>query len=285
MAEAAPGLPDPPRITGQTRLAAVIGSPVRHSRSPVLANAAFAAAGLDWTMVAFEVAEGRAGDAIDAVRALDIGGLMVTMPHKAAVMPHLDSVTAVASTLGAVNSISWVDGALVGHNTDGEGLVRSLEVDEDVTLAGRRCVVLGAGGAARAVVHALAQAGAADVAVVNRTHSSAEVAAGLAGSVGHVAEPRAVADAEIVVNATSVGMGADTTAGPLPLDPDLLREGQVVVDLVYQPLRTPLLAAAQERGARPVDGLGMLVHQAAISLERWTGRAPDVSVMAATARS
>ncbi|NLD75080.1 MAG: shikimate dehydrogenase, partial [Acidimicrobiales bacterium] len=114
-----------PSITGSTRLAAVIGSPVRHSRSPSLANAAFGAAGLDWAMVAFEVAEGRAGEALLAVRALDLGGLMVTMPHKAAVIPHLDEVTPTAAALGAVNSISWVEGALVGHNTDGHGLVRS----------------------------------------------------------------------------------------------------------------------------------------------------------------
>lgn len=285
MAEPGPGATDGVRITGQTRLAAVIGSPVRHSRSPILANAAFAAAGIDWTMVAFEVAEGQAGHAIAAVRALGIGGLMVTMPHKAAVIPHLDRITPVAATLGAVNSISWVDGELVGHNTDGEGLVRSIEVDERVTIRGQRCLVLGAGGAARAVVHALGLAGAAEVVVVNRTRASAEVAAGLAATVGRVGTASDVADADIVVNATSVGMGAHSTSGPFPVEPDLLRAGQVVVDLVYQPLRTPLLAAAEGRGARAVDGLGMLVHQAAISLERWTGRAPDVSVMASTARA
>jgi shikimate dehydrogenase len=273
------------RITGRTRLAAVIGSPVRHSRSPVLANAAFSAAGLDWAMVAFEVAEGAVADAIAAVRTLDIGGLMVTMPHKAAVLPHLDDITPTAAALGAVNSISWVDGALVGHNTDGHGLVRSLEQDDHVDVDGLRCVVVGAGGAARAVVHALAEAGAAEVVVVNRTRSSAEVAAGLAGACGKVGDAAAVSGADLVVNATSVGMGAAAgDAGPVPFDTGLIREGQVVVDLVYQPLHTPLLTAAAERGARPVDGLGMLVHQAAISLERWTGHAPDVAVMAAAAR-
>lgn len=272
-------------ISGSTRLAAVIGAPVRHSRSPGLANAAFAAAGLDWVMVALEVPDGGAPDAIAAVRALGIGGLMVTMPHKAAVIPHLDRVTEVADRLGAVNSISWIDGALVGHNTDGEGLIRSLRADDGVDVAGRRCVVVGAGGAARSVVHALARAGAAEVIVVNRTAASADVAAELAGSAGRVGEAGDIARADLVVNATSVGMGADPGSGPTPFDPDLLHAGQVVVDLVYQPVQTPLLVAARSRGAQPVDGLGMLVHQAAISLERWTGHAPDISAMAATARA
>ena len=158
--------------SGSTRLVAVIGHPVGHSRSPALANAAFRAAGLDWTMVAFDVAEGAAEAAIHGVRALGIGGLMVTMPHKAAVIPALDSLTPTARALHAVNSISWVDGALVGHNTDGEGLVSSLRHDTGLEVAGRRCVVVGAGGAARSVVHALAGAGAAEVVVVNRTRTS-----------------------------------------------------------------------------------------------------------------
>ena len=211
---------------------------------------------------------------------------MVTMPHKAAVIPHLDEVTPTAAALGAVNSISWVEGALVGHNTDGHGLVRSLRVDEGLEVSGSRCVVLGAGGAARAVVHALAEAGASDVAVVNRTASAAEVAAGLAGAVGRVGDAADVAAADLVVNATSVGMGAEAgSTSPLPVDPGRLGPGQVVVDLVYQPLRTPLLTVAAERGARCVDGLGMLVHQAALTIERWTGTDPDVSVMARAARS
>lgn len=272
--------------SGSTRLAAVIGHPVRHSRSPALANAAFRTAGLDWTMVAFEVADGEAAAAIAAARTLGIGGLMVTMPHKAAVIPALDGLTPAAEVLGAVNSISWVDGALVGHNTDGEGLVGSLRHDHGIDVAGRSCLVLGAGGAARAVVHALAGAGASEVIVVNRTAPRAEEAAALAGATGRVGVPDDVAHAEVVVNATSVGMGAPAGAtGPVPCPVDLLTPGQVVVDLVYQPLRTPLLAAAEARGARTVDGLGMLVHQAALSLERWTGTPPDLDAMHRAARS
>lgn len=275
-----------PPISGTTRLAAVIGSPVRHSRSPALANAAFVASGLDWVLVAFDVAAGGAGAAIGAVRTLDIGGLLVTMPLKAEVIEHLDGLTPAARALGAVNSIAWDAGRLIGDNTDGPGLVDSLRHDDGVDPAGLRCVVLGAGGAARSVIWALADAGAADVAVLNRSPDRAVTAAGLAGERGRVAEAGDVARADLVVNATSVGMGAAPgDPGPTPIDPELLGPDQVVVDLVYVPLRTPLLAAAEARGARTVDGLGMLVHQAARSIRRWTGVVPDVAAMATAARA
>jgi shikimate dehydrogenase len=271
--------------SGTTRLAAVIGSPVRHSRSPALANAAFDAAGVDWVLVALEVAPGAGAEAVAAVRTLGLGGLMVTMPHKEDVLAALDRLTPAAAALGAVNSVAWEGDELVGDNTDGPGLVDSLRVDVGLDPSRRRCVVLGAGGAARSVVWALAEAGAAEVVVVNRTTDRAEVAAALAGRGGRVGAPADVADAELVVNATSVGMGAgEGDPGPVPVDPRFLRPGQTVVDLVYQPLRTPLLAAATAAGARPVDGLGMLVHQAARSVRRWTGVEPDVAAMADAAR-
>jgi shikimate dehydrogenase len=211
---------------------------------------------------------------------------MVTMPHKADVIPALDRLTPAAAALGAVNSVAWVGGDLVGDNTDGPGLVASLRHDDGLDVAGLRCAVLGAGGAARSVAWALGDAGAADVVVVNRTPARAEAAAALAGPTGRVGAAADLAAADLVVNATSVGMGAAPgDAGPIPLDPTALHAGQVVVDLVYQPLTTPLLRAAAAAGARPVDGLGMLVHQAALSVERWTGAAPDLAVMAAAARA
>lgn len=277
--------PVPPAITGATRLAAVIGSPVAHSRSPALANAAFAAAGLPWTFVAFDVGAGQGPAAVAAMRTLGIGGLMVTMPLKAEVIPALDRLTSSASALGAVNSIAWDGEELVGDNTDGAGLVSSLRLDEGIDPAGLRCAVLGAGGAARSVIWALADAGAAEVVVVNRSADRAEAAAALAGGRGRVGGPEDLAAAELVVNATSVGMGAAPgDPGPLPCEASAIGAHQVVVDLVYQPLVTPLLAVARDRGARPVDGLGMLVHQAARSLARWTGVAPDLAAMAAAAR-
>jgi len=271
--------------TARTRLAAVIGSPVRHSRSPALANAAFRAAGADWTMVALEVAEGQGAAAVDAARTLGLGGLMVTMPHKAAVIPALDRLTPGAAALGAVNSISRRGDELVGDNTDGAGLVAALAA-AGVAVAGRRCAVLGAGGAARSITWALGAASAASVAVLNRTPERAEGAAALAGEVGRVGAADDVAEAEIVVNATSLGMGmAPDDPAALPLDPTLLRPGQVVVDAVYQPLETALLRAAARAGARPLDGLGMLVHQAAITIEAWIGRPPDVGAMIEAARA
>lgn len=271
-------------LRGSTRLAGVIGAPIRHSRSPAIVNAAFSAAGLDWAFAAFEVAEGEAPAAVAAVRALGLGGLSVTMPHKEAVIPALDRVSDDARALRAVNCIAWEGDELVGHNTDGPGLVRSLAHDAGVEVAGLRCVVLGAGGAARSVIRSLGSSGASAVVVVNRTAERAAAAAALAGDRGEVGAIDAVAGADLVVNATSVGMGADDPDGPSPVPAGLLRADQVVVDLVYTPLETPLLRAAAAVGARPVDGLGMLVHQAALGVERWTGVVPDVAAMRAAAR-
>ena len=248
------------------RLAAVIGSPVAHSLSPAIHRAGFAAAGVDWSYVAFEVADGQAGAALDAMRTLGIAGLSVTMPHKAAVAERVDRLDPAARALRSVNTVSWDGEHLVGSSTDGAGFVASLD-DAGVEVDGARVAVIGAGGAARSLVDALARAGAIDITVLNRTAERAEVAAALAS----VASPGGVGDlsgADIVVNATSVGMGDDRH---VPCDPALLREGQVVADLVYHPIRTRWLAAACERGCRTVDGLGMLVHQAALQQRIWLG--------------
>lgn len=266
-------------ITGATTVAAVIGSPVKHSLSPALHNAAFAAAGVDWVYTAFEVASGEAVRALDAMRALGLGGLSVTMPHKEAVADGVDALDPAAAALHSVNTVvRSPEGLLVGHSTDGAGFVASL-VEADVEVAGRSVAVLGAGAAARAVIDALARAGAATVTVVNRSIDRAEHAAALAGTAGRVGIAADVAGADIVVNATSVGMASDE----LPIDAKLLHAGQVVADLVYHPLETALLAAAAAAGARTVDGLGMLVHQAALQQQLWLGSLPDTAVMRAAA--
>lgn len=268
-------------IGGTTVAAGVIGAPIRHSLSPAIFNGAFAAVGLDWAYLAFEVAEGEAPTAVAGARALGLAGLSVTMPHKAAVLPVLDELTDDARALGAVNCITRAGRRLVGANTDGPGLVDALQLDEGVELAGRRCAVVGAGGAGRAVARALAGAGAAEVVVVNRTEARAEAAAALAGAVGRAGPVEAVADADVVVNATSVGM-AGATPG-VPVAEGLLGAGQVVVDLVYHPARTALLAAAEAAGAQAVNGLGMLVHQAAHQFRAWTGTPAPVAAMRAAA--
>jgi shikimate dehydrogenase len=261
-------------LSGATRLAAVIGDPIRHSRSPAIFNAAFAATGLDWAYLAFEVAEGRAGGALDAMRVLGIEGLSVTMPHKTDVAHLVDECSPQAERLDAVNCVARRDDRLVGHNTDGAGFVASLRADGGFEPAGRRCVVVGAGGAARAVVLALAEAGAAAVTVVNRSLDKAEAAALLADRVGTAAPTSELAShlvsADLLVNATSLGMDSAST----PVDDAALAalaETALVADLIYLPAVTPLLAAAGARGLRTLNGLGMLVHQAAAAFEHWTG--------------
>lgn len=274
-------------LSGATRLAGVIGDPVRHSLSPAILNAAFASAGLDWVFLAFPVPEGQAVAAVDAMRVLQLEGLSVTMPHKRDVIGGLDALTDRAKELEAVNCVYRTRDGLCGDSTDGPGFVDSLVLDEGFDPRGKRCVVVGAGGAGRAIVRALAEAGAADVAVVNRTHDAAVAAAALAGSVGRVADGSAVSDAELVVNATPLGMGVvvgtDGTREHLPVDVERLRPGQLVVDTVYDPVVTPLLAAAREAGAVAVGGVGMLIHQAAHAFRRWTGEEAPLEAMSAAA--
>ena len=276
----------------------VIGSPVAHSLSPLLHERAFAALGLAgaWRSFAFEVAGGHAAAALDAMRRARITGLSVTMPHKADVAGLVDECSDVARRLTAVNCIHQQGDRLYGTNTDGEGFLASLARGAGFEPAGKRCVVIGAGGAARAVVLALAGAGAAEVAVVNRTPEHAFEAAALAGRHGRAVDLTggAIEDAanvaDLVVNATPVGMaGVGTTSGSAPADwlvaPGLLGPGQVATDLVYVPRQTTWLAEAAAAGATTLDGLGMLVHQAAAQLMLWTGQDPPVEAMWQAAES
>jgi shikimate dehydrogenase len=207
------------------------------------------------------------------------------MPHKSAAAELVDELSDAARTLGADNCVVPDGRRLIGHNTDGDGFVGSLRHDAGFDPDGRSCVVLGAGGAARAVVLALAGAGAAEVVVVNRTPDRAVSTAELAGAVGRVGSPDdlagALAGADLVVNATSVGMGG---AG-CPLDIALLGPRHLVADLVYHPVVTPLLEGAAAQGAAVLDGVGMLVRQGAVAFERWTGRPAPVEAMNRAARA
>jgi shikimate dehydrogenase len=271
--------PTSPR--GSTRVVGVIGDPIAHSRSPAIHNAGFAALGLDFVYVAFPVAAGRGRDAVAAVRTLGITGLSVTMPHKADVADTCDELTPAAAALGSVNTVVNRDGHVVGDSTDGAGLVAALR-GHGVEPAGRRVLVLGAGGAARAIVDALGRTGA-QVTVAARRPEAGERAAALAPGAGHVgfdAElARAVAGADVVVNATPIGMQGE----PPPFDPATLTAQQFVYDTVYHPSPTPLLVAAAARGVPCADGLSMLVQQAALAFVQWTGRAAPIEAMAAAA--
>ena len=263
-------------ITGSTRLIGVMGDPIAHSKSPTMLNAAFAAVGLDYRMVALPVPAGSGPDAVDSLRTLGFCGCSVTMPHKFAVVSRLDAVSEAASSLQAVNCIRRDGDRLIGENTDGEGFVRGLSEDTGFDPSGADCVVVGAGGAARAVVLALAGAGAARVGVVNRTRSAAEAAAALIGAQGRVAELSEVTSADLVVQATSIGM----TAGDVPaIDAAQFRSGQVLADLIYHPAVTPTMQAAEGAGASVSNGLSMLLHQAAVAFEHWTGEEAPVVAM------
>lgn len=263
-------------ITGRTVTVGVMGSPVRHSLSPQLHNAAFEALGIDARSLAFPVAPSSGVAAVDAMRTLGIRGLSVTMPHKEAVLAGVDTRSPVVDALGAANCLVNDDGVITAHNTDGDGFVRSLLVEQGIDLSGRRVALIGAGGAARSVAEAVGRAGVADLAIMNRTPARADAAVAVGGPAARVAGADAVADAEIIVHATSLGMAVDD---PLPVSVDHLHAGQLVVDLVYRPLRTALLTSAAACGATTINGVAMLLHQAAIQLELWTGEDAPIEAM------
>ncbi|MFM8553701.1 MAG: shikimate dehydrogenase [Acidimicrobiales bacterium] len=260
--------------------AAVIGHPVTQSLSPAIHRAAFRELGIDWTYEAVDCTVEGLASFVDNVRAGTHGGLSVTMPLKEAIVPLLDRLDANAGALAAVNCVSVRGGRLIGHNTDGDGCADALEHEAGVELGGAGAVVLGAGGTARSVVTALARRGAS-VRVVNRTVSrAAEVVALARGAAGDEADvavgtPADIRGATVLVNTTSVGMNS----GESPVETSVLHGGLVVLDAVYSPLDTTLLRSARAAGARTVDGLWMLVHQARHQQLLWFGRCAAASVM------
>lgn len=278
-------------ITAKTQIVGVIGWPVSHSVSPAMHNAAFAALELDWCYLPLPVPvepHPRIGEAVRGLLALGMRGANVTVPHKQAVMPHLDWLTPAAQAIGAVNTIRIeADGRLSGDNTDARGFIADLG-EHGVALAGKRALVLGAGGSARAIVYGLAEAGCQSIAIFNRT---AEKAHDLAMDIrtvfpfcrfsGHPGfDDLAVmaSEADLVVNCTSLGMTPNVEGLPW-LAEVAFRPGQTVYDLVYNPLQTRLLQKATADGAHAINGLGMLIWQGALAFERWTGQLPPVEVM------
>ncbi|HOX28448.1 MAG TPA: shikimate dehydrogenase [bacterium] len=271
-------------IDGRTEIYGVIGHPIAHTSSPALHNAAFGAEGMNASYAAFDVAPESLGEAISGMRALNIRGLNVTVPHKEKIIRYLDGVVGEAALLRSVNVVDNKGGRLTGYNTDVEGFKRSLE-HAGVNVAGEKIVVLGAGGAARSVVRALELGGAGEIAVVNRTHEKAESLA--AESAARGGRTKAVSfssqdgynilrDCAIIVNATSVGLRPGDGA---PLDTEMLNGGHTLVDLIYKPPLSEFLAAGAARGARTLNGFGMLVFQAMEAFRIWTGRTPRMDVM------
>ena len=268
------------------KIYAVLGDPIGHSMSPVMHNAAFRALGMPDRYHAFRVRQQDLRDAIYGAKALGFGGLNLTIPLKEEALKYVDP-DPIAARIGAVNTIDFADG-IQGYNTDGIGAMRALE-DVGVGVAGKNILIIGAGGASRAIAFQFAYSGG-EITIANRTEERADKLArdlrtGLeeldrsshVRSIGLDRVASEIADADILINATSIGMYPDVDASPVP--PDLLRPELVVFDIVYNPLHTRLLSEAEQRGAIAIGGVRMLVHQGAEAFRIWTGREPPVDVM------
>ncbi len=278
----------PTDINAATTLVGLFGWPVTHSISPQMHNAAFVARQMNWRYLAFAVPPERVSEAVAALPALGLRGVNVTVPHKQAVMPHLQHWTPAAEAIGAVNTIVVEkDGQLTGDNTDGAGFIADLQA-HNVEPEGKRALVIGAGGSSRAVVYGLAEAGVESVKILNRTVAKAVDLAAIMQSyfpevsIDSAAFPDDVTgsaqDANLIVNCTSLGM--DPRIEGLPWEENVeFREDQIVYDLVYNPAMTRLLQLASTDGATAIGGLGMLVYQGAIAWEKWTGETAPVDVM------
>lgn len=272
-------------ITAKTKIVGLFGWPLGHSLSPVMHNAAFAATGLDYVYLPLPVAPEFLSQAVAGIRALGFAGVNVTIPHKIAVMEYLDEIDGSAKLVGAVNTIVVADGRLIGYNTDAGGYIRSLK-EAGVSIAANSAVILGAGGAARAVVAGFIEAGAASVVVAARDKSKAGNMAQLFAATAQVNGvswdseefAAALANADIVVNATPLGMYPETQKQP-PIEWDLLQHSAVISDLVYNPLITSFLSEGTRRGHPVVGGEGMLIEQGAMAFELWTGSKAPTTVM------
>ncbi len=267
-------------ISGRTGVFVLFGSPVEHSLSPAIHNTSFAELGLDYVYLCHDVAPAAIGAAVDGARAMGFAGFNVTMPCKAAVIRHIDELSPAAHLMGAVNTVTREGDRLIGHNTDGAGLLRSV-TERGFNVAGADVTVIGAGGAGSAVYTQAALDGAGKISVFKRANSSFEASSkkiaalsehtGVNLSLTDVADEaaleRAVREADIVVDATRVGMAP--LENQSNIKEEWLRPGQAVVDTVYHPRKTKLLELAARAGATPIDGLGMLLWQAAIAEEIW----------------
>lgn len=274
-------------ITDRTKLVGIIGYPIRHSLSPLMHNAAFEAMGLDYGYIPLEVEPRRIRSAVKAMRLLGFCGFNVTIPHKRRIMAWVDRLTPEARLIGAVNTVEIQRGRWIGHNTDGRGFLQAFAEETGESIAGKRVMILGAGGAARAVAFQWALEGGAAVIIANRSPARAEelvrdlrrppvrcsasvlpwTARSLKAGLRQV---------DIIINATSVGMKPDD---PPLLPPNGLRPDHTVCDLIYQPPATLLLKQAQAAGSKAINGLGMLVCQGALAFEIWTGQRPPIGVM------
>ncbi len=278
-------------ISGKTRVCGVIGEPIEHTLSPIMHNAAFQALGLDYVFLAFRVKPAEVEAAVNGVRALNIRGLNVTMPHKTAIINHLDRVDLSAQIVNSVNTVLNKENLLFGFNTDGVGAVKALK-ENGIELKGRKVLLLGAGGAARAIAYALAKE-ADELSVLNRTVKQAQAIARLleksfnkkiaSGSLSPTDVELNIRDSDILINATSVGMKPKPDESPVA--PKMLRRNMAIMDIVYNPLETRLAKDAKAVGAQVISGVEMLIYQGAASFEIWTGKSAPIEVMRQAALS
>jgi shikimate dehydrogenase len=274
-------------VTGRTTLFVIVGDPIAHTLSPAMQNAALEAAGIDGVYIPWRVKPARFAAALACLRGIEnFGGANVTLPHKEAALSLVDEASPEAVLVGAVNTLVPKAGRLIGANTDGQGFLRSLQEDGGVTPRGRAAVILGAGGAARAVAWSLAGAGVARLTIVNRTVERAEsLAEAVSRQTGLPVValgpddrrlPERAATCDLLVNASSVGLDRSDRS---PIDPGMLGPQTLVHDLIYRPQETALLREAAARGCRVLGGLGMLLHQGALAFELWTGQKPSYDAM------
>jgi shikimate dehydrogenase len=275
------------KITGSTTLFVIFGDPVEHSLSPAMQNAALQAAGIDGIYIPWGVKPAGLRVAFEAIRAMEnFGGANVTIPHKEQAVSLVDELSSDAASVGAVNTLIARGGRLLGANTDGQGFLRSLHEEAGFVPGGRQAVILGAGGAARAVASSLAEGGVSTLLILNRTIERAQSLVEWVGGKSRISAvalgqgdpqiPGRIADCELLVNATSVGLDA---SDPPVIDPAWLRPGMLVCDLVYRPRETALLREAKKRGCRVLGGLGMLLFQGMLAFELWTGQKPSEEAM------
>ncbi|QHT60243.1 shikimate dehydrogenase [Paenibacillus lycopersici] len=274
-------------VDSHTVLYSVIGDPIRHSKSPIMMNRAFRECGINGIYTAFHITTDKLGDFVAGVRAMGIRGVNVTIPHKLDVMPLLDEIHESAAAIGAVNTIVNDGGRLTGYNTDGIGYVRSLKEEARSDLNGARVLIVGAGGATRGILYALAREGVASVTISNRTVARAqELADAFAGqgpavrAIGQDELRDACAESDIIINTTSLGMYPNVDAAPL--DSAWLRPGSIASDLIYNPLTTRFLEEAKARGCLIHGGLGMFIYQGAYAFEYWTGQPAPAAAMRET---
>lgn len=271
-------------MDSQTIMTGVFGNPIRQSLTPVMHNAAYKQLGLNYASAAFAVSQDNLRQAVEGIRALSFRGVNVTIPHKVAIMEYLDEIDEEALDIGAINTVVNDNGKLIGYNTDGRGFIQSLLEESQISVEEKRVLVLGAGGAARAVGISLARRGVSHMVIANRSVDKAEVLARhisnhvpcKAMSLGDL-ERIDLKEIDLVINTTSIGMVPQIDE--MPISEKQLHSGLLVSDLIYNPIQTKLLLAAEAKGAKIHNGVGMFVHQGALAFELWTGHRPPMDLM------